>query len=222
MQTVKKTSPYIRKDVSTKRMMTDVLIALIPVVVFSIYRFGMDALLRISLSVSIMVLIEALMFGLMQTPKKADTWLLRTKSRYEKYEINHLIIPAISGVIYGLIIPSKLPIYAVIVGAVFAIVIAKMLFGGTGNNIFNVAAAGRVFIGLALTKMFTGTYVETDLIAGGTALTALKGNLGFPYVLDSYSVFDAFLGNIPGSMGEMSALAILIGAVYLLILRSSD
>jgi electron transport complex protein RnfD len=222
MQTVKQTSPYIRKDISTKRMMTDVLIALMPVVIFSIYRFGWDAVVRILVSLVVMIGLEAIAFGMMQKPKKADKWFERLKSRYEKYTINNITAPAVSAVIFAMIIPSKLPIYAVIMGAAFGILVAKMLFGGLGSNIFNVAAAGRIFIGLALTDMFTGKYVGVDMIAGGTALTAIRTGAGFPYTLNSYPLLDMFLGNIPGSMGEISALAILIGMVYLLIRRSAD
>ncbi|MFP4177614.1 MAG: RnfABCDGE type electron transport complex subunit D [Acholeplasmataceae bacterium] len=222
MQAVKQTSPYIRKAISTKRMMTDVLIALIPVVAFSIYRFGWDAVIRIGVSIVVMVGLEALAFGMMHAPKKKDTFIVRLKSRYRDYTINNVIIPTVSAVIFAMIIPSKLPIYAVVVGAAFGIIVAKMLFGGTGTNIFNVAAAGRIFIGLALADMFTGKYVDTDLIAGGTALATAKEGLGFPQALQSYSLLDLFMGNVPGSMGEISAAAILIGAAYLLIRRSAD
>lgn len=223
MQAVKQTSPYIRKAISTKRMMTDVLIALIPVVMFSIYRFGWDAVIRIAVSLVVMVGLEALAFGMMHAPEKnKDTFKTKLRSRYRDYSINNVIIPSISAIIFALIIPSKLPIYAVVVGAAFGIVAGKMLFGGTGMNIFNPAAVGRIFIGLALSDMFTGKYVETDLIAGGTALATIKGGLGFPEALQSYSVLDLFIGNVPGSMGEISAAAILIGAAYLLIRRSAD
>jgi electron transport complex protein RnfD len=222
MKTIKQSAPYIRKDVNTNRMMTDVIIALLPVVIFAIYRFGFDALLRLVVAVFVMVIGEAVAFGIMHKPNSSEKVFDRLKSRYQKYTINNISIPLLSGLIYGLIIPSKLPIYAVVIGALFAIIIVKMIFGGTGNNIFNVAAGGRVFVGLALTLMFTGTYVETDFVAGATALTSFRGNLGFPYVLESYSLFDLFIGNIPGSMGEISSLAIMIGGVYLLIRRSAD
>ncbi len=222
MQAIKQTSPYIRKTVTTSRMMTDVLIALIPVVAFAIYRFGFDAIIRILVSLVVMIGLEAVAFGMMQKPKSSEKFMERLKSRYEKYTKNNVIVPAISAIIFAMIIPSKLPIYAVVVGATFGIVVAKMLFGGLGSNIFNVAAAGRVFIGLALTDMFSGKYVDVDLIAGGTALTTLKSGLLFPQALNSYSILDLFVGNVPGSMGEISALAILIGLAYLLIRRSAD
>jgi Na+-translocating ferredoxin:NAD+ oxidoreductase subunit D len=222
MQFVKQTGPYIRKDISTKRMMIDVLIALIPVVSFAIYRFGFDAIIRILVSLVVMIGLEALAFGMTQKPEKHDKWIDRLKSRYTKYTINHITAPAVSAVIFALLVPSKLPIYAVVMGAAFAILIVKMLFGGLGNNIFNIAAAGRVFIGLALANMFAGTYEGVDLVAGGTALSTLKSGLGFPFALNSYPLMDLFLGNIPGSMGEISAFAILIGLVYLLVRKSAD
>lgn len=222
MQAIKQTSPYVRKAVSTKRMMTDVLIALIPVVLFSIYRFGLDAIIRIGVSIFVMVFLEAVAFGLMHKPIENETFVKRFKSRYKDYTINNVIIPMVSAIIFAMIIPSKLPIYAVVVGAAFGIIVGKMMFGGTGANIFNVAATGRVFIGLALADMFTGTYMGIDFVAGGTALTTLKTGLGFPSALNSYSILDLFMGNIPGSMGEISALAILIGGAYMFIRRSAD
>jgi len=222
MQTVKQTSPYIRKDVSTKRMMIDVLIALIPVVAFSIYRFGFDAILRIVVSLVVMIGLEALIFGLTHKPGKAEKWLERVKSRFADYTINNVTAPAVSAIIFAMLVPSKLPIYAVVVGAAFGIVIAKMLFGGLGSNIFNVAAAGRIFIALAVTSMFDGTYVGVDLVAGATALTTFRSGLGFPGVLNSYSLTELFFGYIPGAMGEINSAAILIGAVYLLFRKSAD
>ena len=222
MQAIKQTSPYVRKDVSTKRMMIDVLIALIPVVAFAIYRFGWDAIIRILVSLVVMVGLEAIAFGMMQKPSKSEKWIERLKSRYANYTINNITASAVSAVIFAMLVPSKLPIYAVIAGASFGIIIAKMLFGGLGSNIFNVAAAGRIFIALALTNMFAGTYVGVDMVAGGTALTTLRSGLLFPSALNSYSISDLFFGNIPGAMGEISAAAILIGAAYLLIRRSAD
>ena len=223
MQTIKQTSPYIRKQVSTKRMMTDVLIALIPVVSFAIYRFGFDALSRILISLITMIGLEALSFGMTHKPAKAEKWFDRLKSRYADYSINNVVVPAISAIIYAMIIPSKLPFYAVFVGAAFGIVVGKLLFGGLGANIFNPAAVGRIFIALALGDMFSGTYEGVDLAAGSTALGAIRpGGQLFPDAMNSYSILELFMGNVPGAMGEISALAILLGAVYLLVRRSAD
>jgi len=221
MEFVKQTSPYIRKDnANTKRMMIDVLIALMPVVVFAIFRFGMDAVVRIVVSLIVMIGLEAVAFAMTQRAKGND-FKERIKSRFQKYTINHVTAPAVSAIIYAMIIPSQLPLYAVIVGAVFAIVVVKMMFGGLGSNIFNVAAAGRIFISIALTGMFAGVYAGVDAVAGATALTA-SNSMGFPNILYSYSIKDLFFGLVPGTMGEVSAFAILIGLVYLLVRKTAD
>jgi electron transport complex protein RnfD len=217
MKVVKQTSPYVRKDTSTKRMMIDVLIALLPVVLFSIYRFGFDALIRIIVSLVVMIGVEAFVFGLMNKPIKEGTFIEKLKSRYKNYTINNITAPAVSAIIFAMIIPSTLSIYAVIIGAAGGIGIVKMAFGGLGSNIFNPAAAGRIFIGIALAGMFV--YQGIDIAAGATPLSS---SLEFSNLLTRYTLKDLFFGNIPGSMGEISALAILIGAAYLLIRKSAD
>lgn len=220
MEFVKKESPYIRKDTSSNKMMLDVLIALIPVVAFAIYRFGFDAIIRILVSLVVMIGLEAVAVAMMTRPK-GDTFFESLKSRFQNYSLTNVTAPAVSAVIFAMIIPSKLPIYAVVVGAAFAIVIVKMVFGGLGSNIFNVAAGGRIFIGIALLSMFNGAYEGIDALAGATPLGALA-NHDFNFLLHSYTISDLFLGNIPGSMGEISALAILLGLAYLLIRRTAD
>lgn len=223
MQAIKQTSPYVRKLVSTKRMMIDVLIALIPVVAFSIYRFGWNSVIRLVVSLVIMIGLEALIIGMTSKPKKTDTTFKeKLKTKYSTYTINNITAPAVSAVIFAMLMPPKLPVYAVAVGAIFAIVVVKMMFGGLGGNIFNVAAAGRRFISLALTGMFVGAYADINLVAGATPLTALKGGMGFPSVLNSYPIMDLITGNIPGTMGEINAIAILIGLIYLLVRRTAD
>lgn len=213
MQIIKQTSPYVRKKTSTNRMMTDVLIALLPVVGFSIYKFGLSALLRLVVSLVIIVGIEVLWVLYLENKQKNLDDVGR------KLTINNITAPAITAVIYAMIIPDQLPIYVVILGALFAIVVSKLLFGGLGNNIFNPAATGRIFIGVALTTFFANAYSGIDSVAGATALSS-TGSLA--EILASYSLLDLFLGNVPGSMGEISALAILIGAVYLLIRKAAD
>lgn len=220
MEFVKKDSPYIRKDTSSNKMMIDVLIALIPVTLFAIYRFQGDAVIRLLVSLIVMIGLEAVAVA-MVTRAKGDTFVDRLKSRFVNYSITNVTAPAVSAVIFALIVPSQLPIYAVVVGAAFAIIIVKMVFGGLGSNIFNVAAGGRVFIGIALTGMFTGAYTGVDALAGATPLGALANN-DFGFLLHSYSIVDLFVGNIPGSMGEINAIAILLGLAYLLIRRTAD
>ncbi len=222
MQAIKQTSPYVRKNVSTKRMMIDVLIALIPVVFFSIYRFGWDAVIRIVVSLVLMIGLEALIFGMTQKVKKTDvTFKDKLISKYSTYTINNVTAPAVSAVIFAMLMPSKMPIYAVAMGAIFAIVVVKMMFGGLGANIFNVAAAGRRFVSLALTGMFAGVY-GADLISGATPLASLKSGMALSEVLNNYSLTNIITGYIPGTMGEINAIAILIGLVYLIVRRTAD
>src|SRR5690554_5826311 len=216
MTVISQTSPYIRKDTSTKRMMFDVLIALTPVVFFSIYRYGVNALSRILISLIVFVGFEALYF-LSTTRVEGYDFKDKLRNKLKKYTINHFSAPAVSAVIYAMIIPDQLNLYVVFMGALFGAAIGKMIFGGLGFNLFNPAALGRVFIALAFTTFFNGSYGFIDAAAGATALPTT-----FPNVLNSYSLIDLLVGNVPGSMGEINALAILIGLVYLLIRKSAD
>lgn len=211
MQTIAKTSPYIKKETSVKRMMIDVLIALIPVVVFAAYRFGFTFIAKALVAIIIAIAVEAIAFGLMKD--KNET----LKSRFEKYTVNNVVVPIITAVIFVLTLPDQISFVVVIVGIIFAMAIGKMIFGGLGKNIFNPAGIGRAFVALAFAGLFAGTYSNIDAVAG---VTALGGN--FSTILASYSLSDLFFGNVPGSMGEISALAIIIGGVYLIIRKSAD
>lgn len=216
MTIVSQTSPYIRKDTSTKRMMFDVLIALTPVVFFSIYRFGLDAVSRILISLIVFIGVEALYF-ISVTRVDGYSFTDKIKNKFKKYTVNNFSAPAVSAVIYAMLLPDQLHIYVVAMGALFGAAIGKMIFGGLGMNIFNPAALGRVFIALAFTSFFSGSYGFIDAAAGATALST-----PFPNVLNSYSLVDLFVGNVPGAMGEINALAILIGLIYLLVRKSAD
>lgn len=208
MQIIKKTSPYIRKATSTNRMMTDVIIALLPVIVFAIYRFQFNFIIKAVVAVVLGLASEIGMILL--TKNKEETY----KQKLQGLTINNIVPPIITSLIFVLTLPSKISIYVVIVGVLFAMIVGKMLFGGLGRNVFNPAGIGRVFVGLAFASLFSGTYIDgMDSIAG---VTALAGNPS------TYSLADLFFGNIPGSMGEISALAILIGAAYLVIRKSAD
>lgn len=213
MQVIKQTAPYIRKETSTKRMMTDVLIALIPVVLFSIYKYGVNALLRILVSLVLIVGVEVL-------------WVLYLEKKTgnkdhvgKRLTINNITAPAITAIIYAMLLPDQLPLYVTAVGALFAIVVAKLIFGGLGNNIFNPAATGRIFIAVALGYFFTEAYSQIDAVAGATALSS---SMPFNELIATYSLKDLFLGDVPGAMGEISALAILIGAAYLIVRKAAD
>lgn len=211
MQTVAKTSPYIRKATSTKRMMIDVLIALIPVVLFAIYKFKTEFVFRAWIAIVIAIAVEVIAFAMM---KDKDESL---DQRFKKFTVNNIAPPIITAIIFVLTLPNQISYVVVIIGILFAMIIGKMIFGGLGKNIFNPAGIGRAFVALAFAGLFAGTYGGVDSITG---VTALSGT--FPEILSIYSLSDLFLGNVPGSMGEISALAILIGAIYLVIRKAAD
>lgn len=223
MQTyVKQTSPYIRKDTSVKRMMVDVLIALIPLVIFAVYRFQLDAVWRLLLAVAAMVLAECATIMIRHKPHpRVEGFGARFKDRFSKLSWLNLITPSISAIIFVMMIPSKLPLYVVFVSAGLGLFLAKMVFGGLGANVFNPAAVAFI---IALISFASGfSYTGIDSIAGATPLGAIGESLNnIPNLLKSYSLFDLFMGDIPGGMGEISALLILVGGAYLFIRKAAD
>lgn len=205
MKLVRETSPYLRKEVSVSRMMTDVIIALIPLVVFSCIQFGIRSLLVVSISAITMILAEILFVKYVMK---------------KKLTINNYLVPAISGIIYALTLPSTVNLYVLIVGALFGIGLGKLVFGGTGQNVVNPAAIGRCFVGVC----FGSTLTYTELVGGATPLIQIKdiGLNNFKQVLEHYSLIDLFTGNMAGAMGEASKILILLGGIYLFIRKSAD
>ena len=196
-------SPHVHSDESTKKIMWRVNMALIPALLVAIAYFGINALL-----VSIIAVVSCVLFQ----------WLI------EKFILK---VPTTicdgSAVVTGLLLAFNVPatpsmMWIVIIGALVAIGIGKMTFGGLGKNPFNPALVGRVFLLISFpVQMTTWPVVDGifpmhfDLATGATPLAAFKeGSLG-----SDVTLWDAFLGHIGGSMGEVSALAILIGAAYL-------
>lgn len=216
MQTVIKTAPYVRKETSTKRMMIDVLIALIPVVLFAIFRFKENAVFRIITSLIIWIGAEALFIIVVNKPKEKQIGFINNlRARLDGYTINNVTAPAVSAIIFAMLLPPETNYLVLILGALFGSVITKMMFGGLGANLFNPAGMGRFFLLVAFAGFLGSSYGE--LSAGSTPLGMEAGES-----LLHYSMSDLFFGNIPGAMGEISAVAILIGLAYLLIRRSAD
>lgn len=223
MKIIKQTSPYIHKKVSVERMMFDVLIALWPLVIFAVLGSGFKALSVILTSIVTMVISE-FVFLYMTSKEPYDgskkTFKYNIKKTYEKATINNILTPCISGIIYALLLPAGAPVYVVIVGALVGIVFGKLVFGGLGNNIFNPAALGRIFVMLAFGSQITyGSSNFCDIIAGGTPLGQVSENITN---ISNYSLLDMFIGYIPGSMGEVSKALILLCGLYLFIRCSAD
>ena len=222
MKLVPQTSPYIRKNVSVARMMGDVIVALIPITLFAMIYNGWGGIYVILLSLATMLCGELLCTLFIKWPKDMKFKELFTKEGFSKvkqiYTINNFLAPIISALIFALIMPANCSPYVVILGALFGIVVGKMLFGGLGQNIFNPAAAGRIFATICFGAKINAANVST-IVADATPLASVKGNLNAMV----FDLGDLFLGsNIGGTLGEGCKLLILVGGLYLFIRRSAD
>lgn len=193
-------SPHIRSGVTTQRLMLDVIIALIPASFAGVYFFGLRAAVLIAVTVISCVGFEYLMRKVMKRNNTVGD-----------------LSAAVTGLLLALNVPPTLPLWMAVVGSFFAIVVVKQLFGGIGQNFVNPALAARAFLIISYgTRMTSWTpplakAAEIDAATFATPLGALKEGGQLPNLLDM------FLGNIGGSMGETSALALIIGGMYLLI-----
>lgn len=191
-------SPHVRARIKTEDIMKLVVIALLPATLFGIYNFGMRALLLVCISVATCVATEAIYETLM----------------HKKMTINDFSA-VVTGLLLALNLPASAPWWIPIIGGVFAILIVKQLFGGLGQNIMNPALAGRCFLLLSFTGYMTdfkateGFGRIVDTASGATPLAALKAG-------EQVDILSLFIGNTTGTIGETSALALLIGAAILL------
>lgn len=227
MKLVAQSAPYIRKPVSVKRMMLDVLLALIPVVLFACIQNGWNGIYVFLISIATMLITEWICHLFIKWPKGLKFKQIFSKDGFKQifsqYTINNITAPLISAWIYALIMPAGCSGYVVFIGAFFGMFIGKMIFGGLGSNIFNPAATGRVFVGVCFGSKLVYGQGGVDVSASGTPLAIVKGNLGMiGDALNQYSLMDLFLGQVPGSMGEVCSLLILLGGVYLFVRRSAD
>jgi electron transport complex protein RnfD len=196
------TSPHIYSKITTQRIMGDVLIALAPAAIASVVLFGIKALLLLAVCVSACVISEFL-FNL--TVKKKQT-------------VSDLSA-CVTGTLLALSLPATTTVWQCIVGSVFAIVIVKCVFGGIGSNFANPAVTARVFMLVAFTSSVAGGVVtnlqDTDLVAGATPLALIKAG----DVAELPSLFDMFIGNRAGAIGESCAIALILGGIYLIARR---
>ena len=215
---------HIRDCNDIKRTMITVVIALIPCLLFGCYNTGLQAHLEGW---------NAFLYGLVRIlPMIAVSYIVGlgiefTVAQWRGHEVNEGFL--VSGFLIPLVMPISTPLWMVALGTAFAVIFGKEIFGGTGMNIFNPAVLARAFVFFAYTPQMSGEKVwyptnsgmwsqvgewfgATDATTGATALEQLatKGEM-------QWSALDAFLGFIPGSFGETSTVAILIGAVILLV-----
>ncbi len=189
-------SPHIHSGNSTAAIMRDVLIALLPTTVAGAILFGLRSLLVIAVTVIAAVGLEAI-------------WNLLLKKEQTVGDLS----AAVTGLLLALNLPANVPLWQCVVGAAFAIVIVKCLFGGLGHNLVNPAITARVFMLVSFGGSMTKVAYPADVTASATPLAALKDGGALP------SLLDVFLGKQGGAIGEVCAAALLVGLVYLLVRR---
>ena len=189
-------SPHIRGNFRTNRIMLDVVIALLPALAVGVFVLGIQSLL-----VAVVCIAAAV----------ASEWLYALVTRTRNTVVDGSAV--VTGLLLAMTLPSTVPCWQAAIGSAFAIIIVKALCGGLGQNIFNPALAARAFLMLVWpASMVRYAALGVD---GVTAATPLH-HMVMPE-LPKETVLDMFLGNCPGSIGEISALALLIGGAYLVI-----
>jgi len=193
-------APHVQSAQSTASIMRDVIVALMPALVVSTVVFGMDVLRVVALSVAACVAFEYLI----------QRFLVRGPLTVSNGSA------AVTGVLLAFNLPASIPWWIVVIGAFVAIAIGKMTFGGLGKNPFNPALVGRVFLLIAYPVQMTSFPMPVngafDALSGATPLAAVKHGAA----ADVVGVQELLLGNMPGSLGEVAALALLAGFAYLL------
>jgi len=194
--------PHVFAKGSMSKAMRDVIIALVPAIIASIYFFRARAVILFVVSIVSCVVFEAACQALM-------------KRRITVSDCSAIV----TGILFAMNMPPSLPLWACVLGCFVAIGLAKQLFGGLGNNIFNPVFLGRAFLAAAFPTFMTtwNNPVTMDAVTGATPLGMVK----FSHNL-SVNYGDLFIGNVSGSVGETSALALIIGGIYLLIRKAID
>lgn len=184
-------SPHIREQSTTRSIMRDVAIALIPTLAFGVFRFGIGALKTIALCVAVCIACEAIFEVILKKPVTV-------------FDNSALV----TGLILALNLPPTAPWWMPLIGGAFAIIVVKMLFGGIGQNFMNPALAARCFLLISFTQRMTDFSV--DGVSGATPLALLKAG-------EKTDLLTLFLGFHDGCIGEVSSLAVLIGGLYLIV-----
>ena len=202
-------SPHIRSPQTTQTIMLDVIIALMPALLFACFNFGLRALTVTAFSVAACVFFEWLYRTLMHKPQSVGD-----------------LSCVVTGMLLAFVCPVQIPYWMILIGDFFAIVLVKQLFGGIGCNFVNPALAGRA----ALLASYAGTMTSwadpaagraamigstADVITTATPLAMLKSG-AVEELMSKYDLTTMFVGGIPGSLGEVSAVALLLGGAYLL------
>ncbi len=197
-------NPIVRTPRSTDKIMLDVIIALVPALGVGAYMFGMNVAILLVVNVACCVIFE---------------WAYR-KLMKKNTSVGDLSA-VVTGVLLTCVMPSAAPWWLGIIGSFFAIIVVKQLYGGIGKNFLNPALAARAFLAAAYAAYMTAWAVPSvmrDVVVDATTMSTPLSYMHTGDALPEYFNFlNMFLGGIPGSIGEVSALALLVGAAYLLI-----
>lgn len=186
------TSPHVLSKDSTHSIMLDVVLALIPAAAWGVYMFGYRAAIILALSMISAVACEYIWQKCMHLPITVNDYSA-----------------LVTGLLLGMNLPSTVPYWLPVVGSAFAIIIVKQLFGGIGQNFMNPALAGRCFLLIAFAGLMTN-FPSVDTVSTATPLAVLKNG-------GTQSLSDMFFGFTSGTIGEVSALLLLAGGIYLLV-----
>ncbi len=184
-------SPHVRSKETTQSIMADVCIAMLPATAFGVFQFGFHALLVLIVTVAACVLSEYVFQKVMKLPLTVSD-----------------LSAVVTGMILALNMPANIPLWIPALGGIFAIIVVKQLYGGIGQNFMNPALAGRCFLLIS----FAGKMSDfaMDGWSGATPLAQLKAG-------EAVDVAAMFIGKIPGTIGEVSVIALLVGGIYLAV-----
>lgn len=189
-------NPHIRSDVNTGHIMLSVIIALMPATLFGIWNFGLHAFLVIAVTVATAVLSEHIFCKICKKPTTVGDYSA-----------------VVTGLLLALNLPPNFPLWMAVIGAVFAIVVVKMLFGGLGQNFMNPALGARCFLMISFARYMTD--FTCDAYTGATPLATMKAG-------ESVNILDMVVGTTGGTIGETSMIAIILGACFLIALGVID
>ncbi len=188
-------SPHVRNKITTQNLMFDVAIAMIPASVYGVWQFGMHALLVLIATVVSCVLSEYVYEKLMKKPITVSDGSA-----------------VVTGMILALNMPPEIPVWIPFLGGIFAIIVVKQLYGGLGQNFMNPALAARCFLLISFVGFmnnFSSAKLGLDSMSGATPLAAMRAG-------NDVDLMSLIVGRVPGTIGEVSVIALLIGAVYMI------
>ena len=203
LKLIASSNPHIRNNEDTRSLMLDVIIALMPALAMSVYVFGVTTLISAVVSVAGAVFFEWLYRKLLKKPQTIGD-----------------LSAALTGLLLSMVCPPTLPYWMLLVGDFFAIFVVKQLYGGIGKNFLNPALAGRAALVACYASQMTSWAAPrtVDAVTAATPLAMMKAG-EFEALTAQYSLSDMFIGLIGGSAGEVSAMMLLIGGLYLIFRR---